>query len=105
VSFPVEVRCTAADDIPLSTASGRDSAYLAVHMFRGQAYEKYFRAVEAVMKDLDGRPHWGKLHYQAADTLRERYPRFGEFLAVRDTVDPYGRFANDYLDRVLGRIS
>ncbi len=105
VSFPVEVRFTAADDIPLSTASGRDSAYLAVHMFRGQAYEKYFRAVEAVMKDLDGRPHWGKLHYQAADTLRERYPRFGEFLAVRDTVDPYGRFANDYLDRVLGRIS
>jgi hypothetical protein len=67
------VRFTAADDIPLSTAAGRDSAYLAVHMFNGQPYEKYFRAVEEVMKDLDGRPHWGKLHYQDAETLSGRY--------------------------------
>ncbi len=102
VSFPVEVRFTAADDIPLSTASGRDSAYLAVHMVKGQAYEKYFREVEAVMTALDGRPHWGKLHYQDASSLRGRYPRFEEFLAVRDSVDPDGRFANPYLDRVLG---
>ncbi len=102
VSFPVEVRFTAADDIPLSTASGRASAYLAIHMFKGQAYEAYFRAVEAVMSDLDGRPHWGKLHYQDAGTLRGRYPRFAEFLAIRDSVDPHGRFANAYLDRVLG---
>jgi len=100
VSFPVEVRFTAADDIPLSTASGRYSAYLAVHMYKGQPYEKYFRAVEAVMRDLDGRPHWGKVHYQDADSLGARYPRFHEFLAVRDTVDPRGRFANAYLDRV-----
>jgi len=102
VSFPVEVRFTAADDIPLSTASGRASAYLAVHMFRGQPYETYFRAVEEVMTDLGGRPHWGKLHYQDADLLRTRYPRFVEFEAVRDAVDPQGRFANAYLDRVLG---
>ncbi len=102
VSFPVEVRFTAADDIPLSTASGRASAYLAVHMYKGQPYETYFRAVEAVMRELDGRPHWGKLHYQDRDSLRARYPRFDEFLAVRDAVDPRGRFANAYLDRVLG---
>lgn len=102
VSFPVEVRFTAADDIPLSTACDRDSAYLAVHMFKGQRYERYFREVEAVMRDLDGRPHWGKLHNQDAESLRGSYPRFAEFLAVRDSVDPQGRFANAYLDRVLG---
>ncbi|MDQ3476642.1 MAG: FAD-binding protein [Actinomycetota bacterium] len=105
VSFPVEVRFTAADDIPLSTASGRASAYLAVHMYKGQPYDTYFRAVEAVMRDLDGRPHWGKVHYQDADSLAARYPRFHEFLAVRDTVDPRGRFANAYLDRVLGAVT
>jgi len=105
VSFPVEVRFTAADDIPLSTASGRASAYLAIHMFKGQPYEKYFRAVEDVMKDLDGRPHWGKMHYQDAESLRSRYPRFDEFIAVRDSVDPHGSFANDYLDRVLGPVA
>ncbi len=102
VSFPVEVRFAAADDIPLSTASGRDTAYLAVHMFRGQPYERYFRAVESVMNALDGRPHWGKLHYLEADTLRQRYPRFDEFRAVRNAVDPDGCFSNDYLERVLG---
>ncbi len=102
VSFPVEVRFAAADDIPLSTASGRDTAYLAVHMFRGQPYERYFRAVEGVMNSLQGRPHWGKMHYQDAETLRQRYPRFAEFRAVREAVDPEGRFRNDYLTQVLG---
>ena len=102
VSFPVEVRFAAADDIPLSTASGRDTAYLAVHMFRGQPFERYFRAVEGVMNSLQGRPHWGKMHYQDAETLRQRYPRFDEFRAVREAVDPEGLFRNDYLSRVLG---
>jgi L-gulonolactone oxidase len=102
VSFPIEVRFAAPDDIPLSTASGRESAYLAVHMFRGQAFQRYFDEVEAVMGALDGRPHWGKMHSLDAVTLRTRYPRFDEFLAVRKRVDPTGVFRNDYLDRVLG---
>lgn len=102
VSFPVEVRVAAADDIPLSTASGRDSAYVAIHMFQGVAFERYFRAVEAEMKALDGRPHWGKMHYRSAADLRPAYPRFDEFLAVRDAVDPDRVFANPYLDTVLG---
>jgi FAD-linked oxidoreductase len=104
ISFPVEVRFTAADDIPLSTASGRESAYLAVHVVRGEPHETYFDAVEAVMDALDGRPHWGKLHGQTAETLRRRYPRFDEFLAARRAVDPAGTFANAYTDRVLGPV-
>ena len=103
ISFPVEVRFTAADDIPLSTASGRASAYLAVHVHVGEECERYFRGVEDVMNGLEGRPHWGKLHWQTAETLRARYPRFGDFLAVRDRLDPAGVFSNDYVDRVLGR--
>ncbi len=103
VSFPVEVRFAAGDDITLSTASGRDSAYLAVHMYAGTAYEWYFDGVEAVMAELDGRPHWGKLHGLDAETLGRRYPRFQEFVALRDRLDPAGRFANAHLDRVLGR--
>ncbi len=102
VSFPIEVRFAAADDIPLSTAYGRDSAYLAVHMFEGVAYEAYFKQVEAALVELEARPHWGKLHWRTADDLRASYPRFGEFLATRDRVDPGGLFANAYLDRVLG---
>ncbi len=102
ISFPVEYRVLGADDIPLSTASGRDTAYIAVHVFRGTPHEDYFRAVEAVMDDHGGRPHWGKLHFQSAATLADRYPGWQAFLAARDRLDPERRFSNDYLDRVLG---
>jgi len=102
VPFPIEVRTVAADDALLSTAAGRDSGYVAVHMFEGMAWEPYFRAVEAIMDELGGRPHWGKRHFQTAATLRERYPEWERFQAVRRRLDPEGRFANDYTDRVLG---
>ena len=103
VSFPVELRVTKADDIPLSTASGRDSAYLAVHMYRGERdYERFFRAVERELAAMEGRPHWGKLHYRTAADLQPAYPGFEEFLAAREQADPTRVFRNDYLDRVLG---
>ncbi|MGH3738907.1 MAG: D-arabinono-1,4-lactone oxidase [Micromonosporaceae bacterium] len=101
-NFPVEVRFAAADDIWMSPAWGRDSVYFAVHQFVGMAYEPLFREFEAAMKDLDGRPHWGKLHYLTAPDVADRYPHFGDFLAVRDRLDPERVFANDYLTRVLG---
>jgi len=102
ITFPVEVRVAAADDTYLSTASGRASGYLACHVFEGTSYDGYFQGVEAILDDYAGRPHWGKLHFQTAATLRERYPRFDDFLAVRDRLDPDQRFANAYLQRVLG---
>lgn len=102
ISFPVEVRVAPADDVTLSTASGRDTAYVAVHVFRGTDWSTYFGAVEALMGSVGGRPHWGKLHSLTADELRGRYPRFAEFTALRDRLDPERRFSNDYLDRVLG---
>ena len=102
VPFPIEVRTVAADDALVSTAAGRDSGFVAVHMFGGMEWEPYFRAVEAIMDGLDGRPHWGKRHFQTAVTLRARYPEWDRFIGVRARLDPAGRFANDWTDRVLG---
>jgi L-gulono-1,4-lactone dehydrogenase len=102
VQFPVEVRFTGPDDVWLSHGYGRESAYIAVHQFTGSPYEPYFRAVEAVCEPLGGRPHWGKLHYRDADSLRKVYPKFDDFLAVRERLDPARVFTNGYLDRVLG---
>lgn len=104
VSFPVEVRFTAPSDIPLSTAAGRPSAYIAVHVPKGKPYEPYFRAVEAIMDDYGGRPHWGKLHFQSHRELATRYPEWDAFRAVRARLDPEGRFANAYTDKVLGPV-
>jgi L-gulonolactone oxidase len=102
IGFPVEVRFAAADDIWLSTASGRDSGYIAVHQYHRRDHEQYFRAVEAIAREVDGRPHWGKLHYRTAADLSPAYPHFDDFRAVRDRLDPDRCFGNDYLARVLG---
>ena len=104
VLFPIEVRFSAADDIPLSTGFGRESGWVAVHQYRGAPYEAYFQGVEAIMDEYGGRPHWGKLHFQTAATLRERYPEWEAFSGKRARLDPGGTFRNDYLDRVLGPI-
>ncbi|MDX3579077.1 D-arabinono-1,4-lactone oxidase [Streptomyces sp. FL07-04A] len=102
ISFPVEVRTAPADDITLSTASGRDSAYIAVHMVKGTSYSKYFTAAEHIFTAYEGRPHWGKIHTRDAGYFASVYPRFGEFTALRDRLDPDRRFQNDYVRRVLG---
>jgi FAD/FMN-containing dehydrogenase len=102
VMFPVEVRVAAADDIWLSTASGRASAYIAIHQYCGLPYAAYFALFESIVAGVGGRPHWGKMHTLGADRLRELYPRFEDFVRIRDEVDPGGRFTNPYLDRVLG---
>ncbi len=105
ISFPVEVRFAAADDVPLSPAYGRESCYIAVHIYhRTPAAEAdaWFRAVEGVMDDYGGRPHWGKLHFQDAETLAPRYPDWDAFGKLRQELDPDRTFANAELERVLG---
>lgn len=102
VSLPVEVRVAAPDEIWLSTAYQRESAYVAVRMVRGSAYDRYFSGVEKILSNVGGRPHWGTLSTMDAATLAERYPRFGDAQAVRDRVDPERVFGNDYTVRTMG---
>jgi L-gulonolactone oxidase len=108
VSFPVEVRVAAADDRWLSTAYGRETAYLAAHRYVREPWTEYVQAVGSIVRAVagdDARPHWGKLHSLTAADLAPRYPRFADARAVRARVDPEGRFANGYTDRVLGPVS
>ncbi len=102
VFFPIEMRVTAGDDASLSPSHERDTAYIAVHQYRGMEWHPYFEAVESIMGSYGGRPHWGKRHFQTAATLAERYPRWAEFHAARDELDPGRVFTNEYAERVLG---
>ena len=102
ISFPIEIRVAPPDDIWLSTANGRATGYIAIHVFHQAPHEDYFREVEAVMTAVGGRPHWGKMHTRDAAYLRSVYPRFADFVALRDELDPARRFGNTYLDQVLG---
>jgi FAD-linked oxidoreductase len=102
LAFPIEVRFVAADEVVLSGSHARDTCYVAVHQDRKLDWQPYFHAVEAIMDSYGGRPHWGKRHFQTAETLAPRYPRWDEFQALRRRLDPERRFANDYTERVLG---
>jgi FAD-linked oxidoreductase len=103
IGFPIEVRLLPAEDAWLSMAYGRQSAFIAIHVFHSAPHEEYFRAVEEVLTPLGGRPHWGKLHTRDAAYLEGVYPRFGDFLALRDRIDPDRRFANAYTTRIFGK--
>jgi FAD-linked oxidoreductase len=105
VSFPIELRFSAADDAFLSPAAGRESAYVAVHVFAGTPWGELFRSTERVMDELGGRPHWGKRHFQTASTLAPRYPEWERFAGVRARLDPDGRFVNTGVERVLGPVT
>jgi FAD-linked oxidoreductase len=102
ISFPVELRVAAADDVPMSTAHARDSFYLAFHTHRAMPHEDYFALVEPVLRAAGGRPHWGKVHTRTRADLEPVYERFGDFVKLRDALDPARVFANPYLERVLG---
>ena len=102
ISFPVECRVAAPDDVWLSTAYDRETAYIAIHLYHRQEKGAYFDAFQAIATSHGGRPHWGKMHTMGADALRAAYPRFDDFVAVRDRVDPERRFGNPYLEQVLG---
>ncbi|HKT82623.1 MAG TPA: D-arabinono-1,4-lactone oxidase [Solirubrobacterales bacterium] len=102
VFFPIEMRVTAGDDALISPSHERDTVYIAVHQYRGMEWRPYFEAVEAIMNEYGGRPHWGKRHFQTAATFPERYPRWDAFLAAREELDPGHAFTNEYAARVLG---
>jgi len=105
VIFPVEVRFVAPDDALLSPAGGRETVYIAVHNYVGMPWEPYFRAAQAIGAEHGARPHWGKRHFHTAETLAPLYPGWERFQAVRRELDPEGRFANRYVERVLGPVA
>ncbi|MBP2412937.1 FAD-linked oxidoreductase [Arthrobacter stackebrandtii] len=101
ISFPVEVRSAAADNIVLSTANNRESGYIAIHQHVKTDPFAYFRAAEEIFRSYDGRPHWGKWHFLQSKDFRGLYPDLEKFCKVRDGLDPKRVFKNTYLERVL----
>jgi FAD-linked oxidoreductase len=100
--FPIEYRWVQGDDIWLSPNYGRDSVHISVHQYRGMPFEDYFKGVQAICLNHGGRPHWGKCHSLAAPQLSTLYPRWDDFLALRERMDPAGRFLTPYLRTLLG---
>jgi len=100
--FPLEYRWVQGDDLWLSPNYGRDSVHISVHQYRGMPFERYFDGVQAICLNHGGRPHWGKCHSLEAPQLSKLYPRWNDFLALRERMDPAGRFLTPYLRALFG---
>jgi FAD-linked oxidoreductase len=100
--FPLEYRWVRGDDLWLSPNHGRDSVHISVHQYRGMPFEGYFDAVQAICLNHGGRPHWGKVHSLEGRQLAALYPRWDDFLALRERMDPHGRFLTPYLRALFG---
>lgn len=102
VHFPIECRFVKGDDIWLSPAHRRDSAYIAVHSYKGMPHQEYFGAMEGIFKKYNGRPHWGKMHNRTAADLKQLYPKWEDFQNLRRELDPSGLFLNGYMKELFG---
>lgn len=101
VLFPIEHRFVKADDILLSPAYQRDSAYIACHVYYKKDFRAYFEVLEKIFLKYDGRPHWGKIHTLEAPEFKNKYPRFSAFVSTMEKHDPHQIFLNDYLMKIF----
>ena len=97
VFFPIECRFVRGDEVWLSPSYGRDSAYLALHVYQGTPHEAYFADAEALFQRYEGRPHWGKMHGASESYFEKTYPKWQDFKRVRQALDPNNFWVNDYL--------
>lgn len=101
VTWPVEYRTQAADDIFLSAAQGRATVAISIHQAAELPHEEFFADAERIFRQHEGRPHWGKMHSLSARELVELYPHWERFHEVRRRLDPQGRFLNSLLRRLF----
>jgi len=97
-----EIRTVAADQLWLSPNYGRDG--IGLHFTWRQdetAVQAILPLLEAELAPFAARPHWGKLFDAGTAALAPLYPRFGDFTALADRLDPAGKFRNSFLDRTV----
>lgn len=101
VFFPIEFRYIGQDDCWLSPFYQRPAAAISIHQYYKQDYKPFFKLIEPIFWKYQARPHWGKLHNLTATDFRKLYPKFDDFLKVRQQVDPKGRFLNDHAHKIF----
>lgn len=97
-----EVRSIAADELWLSGNYDRDG--IALHFTwkpQQEAVEAILPQIENALAPFAARPHWGKIFAAQVSELGGLYPKFNNFIALADRLDPAGKFRNEYLRRTV----
>ena len=99
--FPVEFRFVKGDDIWLSPFYQRDSVSISIHQFHKQEPRLLFDLIEPILQKFQGRPHWGKMHTMNSAQLSVLYPKWNDFMLIRQQLDPTEKFLNPYLESLF----
>ena len=99
--FPIEFRYVKADDIWLSPFYQQDSISISVHQYYRQDYVRIFKLAEPIFQKYGGRPHWGKLHTLGGQELSALYPKWDDFMHLRQQVDPEKKWINSHLEHLF----
>jgi len=101
VFFPLEYRYVKGDDIWLSPFYQQDCASISVHQYHKQDCREIFKIVEPIFWKYGGRPHWGKMHTLTAPQLKKLYPRWDDFMKIRQELDPTNKWMNPHLNSLF----
>jgi FAD/FMN-containing dehydrogenase len=102
IFFPLEMRTVKSDNFWLSPFYGRETVSISVHHYNQEDYNQYFPTFDAIFKKHEGRPHWGKLSYCTQEDFKKLYPKYDNFVKIRNELDPTRRFSNDYITKIFG---
>jgi len=105
LNIPVHVRFAAMDRSYLSPSFGRQTCYIALRChLKVPNYKAFFHGVEELFHRFGGRPNFATLHFSDVAVLRNQFPEFDRFCAIRARMDPTGMFGSACIDHILGPV-
>ncbi len=102
INFPCEIRFVRGDAAWMSPAHGRDTCQIGVYQAESQDLAPWFGGAETIAAALGARPHWGKELSWGREQVAAAFPRFADFRALAEKLDPRATMENAFLARVLG---
>ena len=98
----MEFRYVSQEDPWLSMAYGDElHATISIHRSASEDYRPYFDRIEPIFWKYGGRPHWGKIHSLGYNELEQLYPRYRDFVEVRESLDPNERVVDNHLRKLF----
>jgi len=101
-TLPIEIRFVAGDDSWLSPATGTGDGVCYIGANTDRNANEVFQQFEPMMKELGGRPHWGKHFTMTREEIVRMYPDYKRFSDLRSQLDPQNVFQNSLIHHLFG---
>ncbi|MFN8236890.1 MAG: D-arabinono-1,4-lactone oxidase [Chitinophagales bacterium] len=101
LNFIQEIRFTKGDDFWLSACHQQSSLWLGLYCYEHENWGDMLKDYETFAQQFNGRPHWGKEFNVGKEYLQTQYPKYHDFIRLRNEMDPDKKFVNKYIERLF----